>query len=214
MNEMTEEDVIGVLELCRRIDLDVIVDGGWGVDALLGRQTRRHGDLDIALRFEDLPRIRQALEGLGYGEVPKSGSSEWQFVLGDTAGHEIDVHGFTHDGSSKVCEGVPYVFESLAGKGAIAGRAVRCITAEWVVRYHTAYEPDEDDLARRSCPVRRLWHRTAGHLSPVRVIGPTMAALSVRSAGAVKMAPSHAAAVLWTMARMARATTVGCSSCR
>ncbi len=26
-----------------------------------------------------------------------------------------------------------------------SGEELRCITAEWVVRYHTGYEPDEDD---------------------------------------------------------------------
>lgn len=31
------------------------VRGGWGVDALLGRSTREHHDLDLLLRVDDLP---------------------------------------------------------------------------------------------------------------------------------------------------------------
>ena len=38
--------------------ITVWVDGGWGVDALLGRQTRPHSDLDIALRHSDIPKLR------------------------------------------------------------------------------------------------------------------------------------------------------------
>ena len=143
--EMIEEDVLRFLDLCRSIEVDVVVDGGWCVDALLGRQTRRHSDLDIGLRMEDLPRVRRALEDLGYREVPRKDSSAWQFVLGDDAGHEIDLHGFAHDETGKQVAGVPYVYESLAGTGVIGGRVVRCITPEWMVRYHTGYEPDEDD---------------------------------------------------------------------
>jgi lincosamide nucleotidyltransferase A/C/D/E len=143
--EMTEQDVLRVLDLCDDIALDVIVDGGWGVDALLGHQTRAHADLDVALAMEDVPRLRAALEAHGYVEVPHSDSSPWQFVLRDGAGHEVDIHGFSHDDEGKHVAGVAYVCESLNGTGHIGGRAVRCITAEWVVRYHTHYEPDADD---------------------------------------------------------------------
>lgn len=155
--EMTEEDVLRFLDLCEGIGIDVVVDGGWCVDALLGRQTRPHRDLDVALPVGDLPRLRAALEHLGYAEVPHADTSAWQFVLGDDAGHEIDIHGFVHEGDGKGT-GVAYASESLQGIGRIAGRVVRCITAEWMVRYHTGYEPDEEDWrdVRALCEAFRL----------------------------------------------------------
>ena len=64
---MTEQDVLRFLDLCEEVGLDIIVDGGWGVDALLERQTRRHRDLDIALPMEDVPRIRAATD---LGNIP------------------------------------------------------------------------------------------------------------------------------------------------
>ena len=35
--------------------------GGWGVDALLGRQTRPHHDLDVLVSVDDLGRLRDLL---------------------------------------------------------------------------------------------------------------------------------------------------------
>ncbi|MBE1497367.1 lincosamide nucleotidyltransferase A/C/D/E [Amycolatopsis lexingtonensis] len=43
--------------------------GGWGIDALLGRQTREHGDLDLLHRAKQEPAVLRALEALGYRET-------------------------------------------------------------------------------------------------------------------------------------------------
>ena len=44
---MREEDAAGLLDALAERGIDVRLDGGWGVDALLGRQTREHNDLDL-----------------------------------------------------------------------------------------------------------------------------------------------------------------------
>jgi hypothetical protein len=41
-------EVVDVLERLDRAGVPVWLDGGWGVDALVGRQTRPHRDLDLA----------------------------------------------------------------------------------------------------------------------------------------------------------------------
>jgi len=41
-----------VVAFCRRLralGIEIWLDGGWGVDALLGEQTRPHEDLDIVV---------------------------------------------------------------------------------------------------------------------------------------------------------------------
>jgi lincosamide nucleotidyltransferase A/C/D/E len=46
-----------VAEILGRLDgagIWYCVEGGWGVDALLGEQTREHDDLDLAVRLEEL----------------------------------------------------------------------------------------------------------------------------------------------------------------
>jgi len=54
---LTATAVLEFQALMELSSLDVCLDGGWGVDALLGEQTREHGDLDIILNVEDLPRL-------------------------------------------------------------------------------------------------------------------------------------------------------------
>ncbi|MHA1547625.1 MAG: nucleotidyltransferase domain-containing protein, partial [Alphaproteobacteria bacterium] len=42
--------------------IKVWIDGGWGVDALLGEQTRPHGDLDLVVQERDLVRLVKILK--------------------------------------------------------------------------------------------------------------------------------------------------------
>jgi lincosamide nucleotidyltransferase A/C/D/E len=57
-------------------DADVLVwiDGGWGVDALVGEQTRAHSDLDLALDRESLDLARAVLEEHGFRHDEESES--------------------------------------------------------------------------------------------------------------------------------------------
>ena len=56
-------EIVGTLEAA---GVDVWLDGGWGVDALLGRETRAHDDLDLVAELRDSDRIVEVLGGLGY----------------------------------------------------------------------------------------------------------------------------------------------------
>lgn len=143
--QMTAQDVIDFVQLMTAHDIQVILDGGWGVDAALGRQTRAHADLDIAVAHGDVPHLRALLEARGYREVPRDDSWACNFVLGDAHGRLIDVHSCTHDEAGNLTYGVPYPFDSLSGSGTVAGVAVRCITPEWLVKFHTGYKVDEND---------------------------------------------------------------------
>jgi hypothetical protein len=59
---MTAQDALELYALFEKNGIAVCVDGGWGVDALIGRQTRLHADLDIAIEHRDVPRVRELLE--------------------------------------------------------------------------------------------------------------------------------------------------------
>ena len=126
---MEAGDVITLLKLLEEEKIGVVVDGGWGVDALLGRQSRPHEDLDIAIEHKDVPKLRKPFEGKGYKEVPQPESSDFNFVLGNTLGQKVDVHSYTFDAYAKNVYGISYPAESLTGAGSIEGHAVRCISA-------------------------------------------------------------------------------------
>lgn len=142
---MTAADVLEVINLFERHHIEVIVDGGWSVDALLGVQTRLHDDLDIAMPHRYVPLARQLLEGKGYRDEPRPDTRDCNFVLGDEHGHLVDFHSYTFDEAGNLVFGVPYPPDSLTGTGWIAGRPVRCITPVWLVKFHTGYEFDQRD---------------------------------------------------------------------
>ena len=154
--EMSGDVVIQLLRLVEQHGIEVVVDGGWGVDALLGEQTRLHGDLDIALKHKDVPKLRALLEARGYRDVPRDDTRDCNFVMGDEQGHEVDFHSYTFDAHGKLVFGVEYPFDSLTGTGSIQGYPVKCITAEWMVKFHTGYELDENDFRDVSALCKRF----------------------------------------------------------
>ena len=143
---MKAETVIGILKLFAENDIDVVIDGGWGVDALLGEQTREHEDLDIAIHHKDVPKLREILTVRGFSDVPRDDTRDCNFVLGDNDGNLVDVHSYIFDEHGNNIYGVAYPPESLTGKGTIEGFPVKCISPEWSVRFHIGYEADENDF--------------------------------------------------------------------
>ncbi len=143
--DMSAKDVVEFIQLMEQHQIDVCVDGGWGVDALLGRQTRPHSDLDIALQHKDVPNIRALLEARGYKDVQRDNTWECNFVLGDDHGHLIDIHTFTFDANGNLVFGIAYPPDSLAGEGCVNGYPVKCITPEWMLKFHSGYPLDEND---------------------------------------------------------------------
>jgi len=143
--EMQSKDVVELVQLLEQNEIEVNVDGGWGVDALLGEQTRKHGDLDIATPHRFVPKIRELLATKGYTEVPRDDTRDCNFVLGDGNGHEVDVHSYTFDDDGKNIYGVAYEHRHLTGTGSINGYPVKCIPADVMVEFHSGYELDADD---------------------------------------------------------------------
>ena len=153
--EMTAEAVIAFVRLLEQHQIGVYLDGGWGVDALLGEQTRSHADLDIAVEHKDVPQIRALLEARGYRDEPRDDTRDCNFVLGDDQGHLVDFHSYTFDAAGNLVFGIAYPPDSLTGTGSINGLAVRCISPEWMVKFHSGYDLDENDYQ----DVKRLCQR-------------------------------------------------------
>ncbi len=142
---MTAADVVDLIRLMERNGVEVYIDGGWGVDALLGEQTRSHSDLDIALPHKYVPQLRKLLAARGYEELPRNDTRDCNFVLSDAEGHQVDVHSYTFDDQGKNIQGVAYIPEHLTGIGSITGYPVKCISPEWMVKFHSGYELDQND---------------------------------------------------------------------
>src|SRR5512139_857399 len=97
------EDVIHTYQLLETAGILVWLTGGWGIDALLGEQTRPHKDLDVILLLEDVARMRALLESDGYHLKELWSENRWAtdsfgvkiataFVLQDAERRELDAH--------------------------------------------------------------------------------------------------------------------------
>ena len=143
---MKAEHVLTIYNLLKGEDINIWIDGGWCVDALLGEQTREHPDLDIAVDRKDEESLRTLLDLYGYHEVPHKDSSAWNYILENRENKKIDVHVFEFDKTGSNIYGIKYPKDSLRGLGKIAGQKVNCIAPEWMFKFKTAYEPKPKDL--------------------------------------------------------------------
>jgi len=152
MPEMTDLDVISFLDRMESLEIKIWVVGGWGVDALLGVQTRPHDDLDIVIQSKDMKKARKVLVDIGYYDIPRPDTSDWNFVMGDGSGHEIDFHVVVFDikGNGLYgAEGKDVIYPpagSLYDDGMINGHKVSCLTSEFTVEDHVGYHLRDKDF--------------------------------------------------------------------
>ncbi|MFC6161525.1 nucleotidyltransferase domain-containing protein [Kribbella jiaozuonensis] len=143
---MTAERVLKVLDALA--GLDVWVDGGWGVDALVGRQTRTHGDLDLGVARPELDRVVEVLGGLGY-DITDARYVEVTVQLTHADGHRVDLHPSTPmpgGGTEQLdFDGNTYLIPP-AVDGWIGGQQVRCMPVSAQRRSHEGYELRPQDV--------------------------------------------------------------------
>ena len=119
---MPGEVMLGIIDAVHAAGVQCWVGGGWGVDALVGRRTRTHRDLDLIVEHRDMHRATQVLRELGYWEwyrVEPEVPMSTQIVFTDhhVAGRAVDLHPLEFFG--------PQVGLTT---GAVAGREVACIS--------------------------------------------------------------------------------------
>ena len=154
---MGEEDVISIYQALSLSEIQVWLTGGWGIDALLQRQTRPHKDIDIIMMLDDVDRMLGLLAREGYRmkelwsenklvvnssgiEIPTA------FVLWDLKEHEVDAHAIQFDENGNGIpswvndEGLVFSKEDLAGNGNVASVPMRCISPRMQVLCHKGYD--------------------------------------------------------------------------
>jgi len=148
---MDAERLLTLLALFGGRGIPAWIDGGWCVDALLGRQTRAHDDLDLVVAREDVERLCAALAEAGY--VPRDAGTDGApypdglEYLVDERGHQVDVHavGVTPDGDGvhHMANGEDWIYpaRAFAGRGRVLGREVACLAADVMLVCHTTGYP-------------------------------------------------------------------------
>jgi len=152
--EMTAKDVVKVIGAFKKDVIDVWIDGGWGIDALIGDQTRIHEDLDIVVQEKDVPKIKELLNDEGYKVLRRDDLTENYFHMADNNGHEVDVTAIHFDengdgifGPVENNEMNPH--DSFNGEGIIGGQKVKCVSLEYAIKFkldHEIAKHDSEDV--------------------------------------------------------------------
>jgi lincosamide nucleotidyltransferase A/C/D/E len=158
---MRLRDVLDVVDALDAAGVRVWLAGGWGVDALLGRQTRTHSDLDLAFEAEGAAQSRalEQLGRLGYRHIEHEDSAgKWlpvRICMRDRAGRTVDLLPVTIDrsatgrstGLSPDAAGYPIDDFTV---GSLGGRQVGCLSPGLQMTFHEGYKPrriDRHDVA-------------------------------------------------------------------
>lgn len=150
---MSAAEVIAVLDALEAAGYWVCLEGGWGVDALAGRQTRPHRDVDIAVDAAQEAVVLDVLEQLGYAV-----ETDWRPTRVELAAAGrgwVDVHPLTFgpDGDDVQIglHGERYRYPAAVFvTGRLLDRPVRCLSAAQQLEWHQGYElrsADHADLA-------------------------------------------------------------------
>lgn len=146
---MTAAAALDLLRLLRSAGTEVWVDGGWGVDALLGEQTRPHADLDVVVPVADVPLLRQLLADGGFAVL-----RDWlptALAVRHPDGREVDLHPVTPTadggGDQELFAPDPPFHYGPPVTGHLGGEQVLCVSAETQLRAHVGYEPQPEDRA-------------------------------------------------------------------
>ncbi len=149
--EMKSSDLKNIILWLESASIDVWLDGGWGVDALLNEQTRVHQDFDIIVQVHDVPKIQDLLAERGFSF--KEGKLPHSFVLSNRDGLEVDIHAVLFDeegnGIYRMQNGEDWLYphEGFGGSGQVDGIPVRCLSPAVQVHCHAhGYTPVEKDF--------------------------------------------------------------------
>lgn len=150
---MNSADVLDLLEALDAQHVRYWLDGGWGVDCLLGEQTRPHGDLDLVLPRSGLETVRAILAGRGYDVI-----RDWlptTLALRNQHGLEVDLHlveATADGGGDQILQDGSTWHYGPPVDGCIDGRSIECAPAGEQIAMHQGYEPRQVDIE----DVRRL----------------------------------------------------------
>jgi lincosamide nucleotidyltransferase A/C/D/E len=140
---MAFEQLLTVLGAVRTVGCRFWLEGGWGVDALVGRQTRPHRDVDIDIDGVFESEVLAALNGLGY-----TIETDWRpnrVELAASGRGWVDVHPLVVDELGNARQAAlgggwhefPRWFFTVGRLGDVP---VRCFTVEAQRLFHTGYD--------------------------------------------------------------------------
>ena len=140
------EDACEIIRFALQNGIKVYLDGGWGVDALLGKETRIHNDIDLFIELKYYHDFIQMIKQLGFDEVITEYTTDGHTVWKDSKQRIIDLHCFEFTDDGILYEGDIFPSGTFSGIGKVGDITVSCIEPLSQVMFHLGYEHDENDV--------------------------------------------------------------------
>lgn len=159
---MPASDVLRILSALEAEGVHYWLGGGWGVEALLGFESREHSDLDLV--FDDLasalPAITRAMATVGYVWRSTDEGAVWlpyRSTFEDTRGRHVEALGidwYVFEAAWSLLRPTPEPPGAIPqqrkarcfGTGTLAGREVPCLSREAQLLFHSGYRSRSSDL--------------------------------------------------------------------
>ncbi|WP_426572161.1 nucleotidyltransferase domain-containing protein [Aquihabitans sp. McL0605] len=147
---MEARDVLDIIAMFERAEIGVWVEGGWGIDALLGHQNRDHGDLDLVVDAPRAEDARASLRAVGFEQIFDDAPGRYSFMDGreravDLCFAAADRYGDRWNLNRAVGRGEPDYPAECFTYGWIGGQKVACLGPETQVLHHLGYETEDVD---------------------------------------------------------------------
>ena len=144
------ESFLKIIDLMTNLKIHYWVEGGWGIDVLIGKQTRKHRDVDIDFdaAFEGL--LIKELESLGYRITMDQRPSRVE--LHHPIHGTIDIHPFiiAEDREMKQANPEGGWFELQTDwftDSVFEGRTIPCVSVAGQRLFHDGYDLRDIDIA-------------------------------------------------------------------
>lgn len=139
-------DACEIIQFALQNGIKVYLDGGWGVDALLCRETRIHNDIDLFVEMKNYHDYIRIIKENGFAEVNMEYTTNNHTVQTDDKQRMIDLHCFAFSDEGILYNGDTFPSETFSGQGKIGDITVSCIDPLSQVMFHLGYEHDENDV--------------------------------------------------------------------
>jgi lincosamide nucleotidyltransferase A/C/D/E len=154
---VTCSDVVEIVRELGAAGVRMWLIGGWGCDALLGEQTRRHADLDLVIPETEERLAMRTLERLGFAVRARFDSKLLNVAVElidprrrrKVALHFVDIDSREGNGwmtsLSAAMQVIGLESYELFATGGVNGHSLPCLSAPTQLLLHTGYEPGDED---------------------------------------------------------------------
>jgi lincosamide nucleotidyltransferase A/C/D/E len=145
------DDALELYDRLARVGVSAWICGGWGIDAIVGEQTRPHDDLDLVISREAVKRaVAQLADYSVVAEQHDQTGAVTRVVLRDRHARGLDLYPVVFDGHGNgwhdvALRHVAYPADDLGAGGRLGSMPVRCVSARLQLELKTREEPDELD---------------------------------------------------------------------